>query len=126
VQHRVVARQFIALRGGSVVETNSGPVVDEVGDGVTVDLGDVSHALSFGQILPDEAVGAFIGAPLPGVRGCGEEDGRTGLLFDGLVAVELGTVVEGDGADGPGRAVDEFDGAAVGLGDGSVAELADP
>src|SRR5438309_587115 len=51
------------------------------------------HALAFGQILPDQPVGVFIGASFPGMVRGGEVELHSALFFDLPVAVELGAVV---------------------------------
>src|SRR5262245_31371225 len=57
------------------------------------------HAVSLGQVLPQETIGVLVGAALPGVMGRGEvEAGRSGAL-DGPVAMELAAVVDGDRVD---------------------------
>ena len=50
--------------------------------------------------------------------GGGEVEVGTGGCFDRLVAMELGAIVDGDGADAPSGVVDEGDGGSVGGLDG--------
>ena len=57
--------------------------------------------------------------------GCSEEDFGAGGSLDLLVGVELGAVVEREGVSGAGSVVDEVDDAAVELGSGASAELAE-
>jgi hypothetical protein len=54
-----------------------------------------------------------------------EEEVSSGCGFDRLVAVEFGTVVDGDGTGATSSVVDEVDGASVGGLDGPGPELAD-
>lgn len=78
----------------------------------------MSHAGPFRDVLPYEAVGVLIGTALPGAVGGGEVEVGTGGCFDRLVAMELGAIVDGDGADAPSGVVDEGDGGSVGGLDG--------
>ena len=73
--------------------------VDLVSDGVAMVLVDPVHVVTFGEILADESVGVFVGASLPGVVGGCEVAGYKLRLFDLLVVVELGAIVEGDCAE---------------------------
>ena len=54
----------------------------------------------------------------------GEEEVGAGGRLDRLVAVKLGAVVDGDGADATRGSSDEFDSAAVGGVDGTSLEFA--
>jgi hypothetical protein len=71
-------------------------------------LGEVCHAVAFGEVLAQQAAGVLAGAALPRVVRCrGEEPGGEPLLERG-VAVELGPVVDRDGPDRPGLALDQL------------------
>ena len=88
-------------------------------------LGELSHGLTLGQILSDEAVGVFIGAALPGVIRGAEVECYAPPLFDLGVAMELSSVVGGEGlkqawclADQPVQSgIEAFHGAVVQLPD---------
>jgi len=67
----------------------------------------------------------FSFASFPGVVGSGEEEVGAGGGLDGLVAVELSAVVDGDGADAALGILDELDRPAVGGLDGASGEFAD-
>jgi len=83
------------------------------------------HARLLGEILPEEPIGVFGGASLPGMVGGREvEAGARGVL-DVPVAVEFGSVVDGDGSDPRGGAAEERDGAPSGLSGVSGGELTD-
>ncbi len=91
---------------------------------VAVPLGEMRQAGSLRGVLSDEAVGVLIGAALPGAVGSGEEEIGTSGCFDRPVSVELGAIVDGDGADMSSGVVDELDGGSVGGHDGSGLEFA--
>src|SRR5512140_920211 len=74
-------------------------MVEAIGDPVAVGLSDVAQALPFGQVLPDQPIHVLVAAALPGVvRRC-EVAAHRVRPFDELVVMELGAVVEGDGAE---------------------------
>ena len=89
-------------------------------------MGKAGEAGSLGGVLANEAVGVLIGAALPGVVRGREEEGDAGGGLDAFVAMELGAVVDGDGAGGSRGGVDEANGRSVGGFDGAGLELADP
>jgi hypothetical protein len=69
-------------------------MVQQVLDLLNVVVTQSCEICAFGQELPDNAVGVFIGAALPrAVRLC-EVDGPTGSLGESLVLGELLSVVE--------------------------------
>ena len=94
-------------------------------DGVTLSLGETGETGFLRSVLPDESVGVLIGASFPGAVWSGEEEVGVGGIFDGLVAMELGAVVDGDGANLSQGVVDEFYDASVGGFDGLRLELSD-
>ncbi len=49
--------------------------------------------------LTDQPIGVLIAAPLPGVMRGGKVEGHTRGLLDGIIGMELGTVVGGDGLE---------------------------
>ncbi len=87
-----------------------------MGNAIAVVLGEVGHALAFREILPEQAVGVFVSAALPGMVRGGEVEAGTGRAFEGCVAMELGAVVDGDGTDGAALMPDQLGGPAVHLG----------
>ena len=105
----------MTLQGGEEPESFSGPGVELVSDARAGPLRDVGHALSLGQVLPDEAVGVLGSATFPGVVGGGEIELRACDGLDLFVAVELGAVIYGDGTDPPGGALDQGNGPAIGV-----------
>ena len=76
-----------------------GSVVEDARDFVTTLLGEVFHRRSLRQVLPNEAISVFVGASFPGVIWSGEVDRHSGALLEVLVAVELCSVVGGDGLE---------------------------
>ena len=88
-------------------------------------LGESLHADSLGQVLPDQAVGIFVGAALPGVMGSGEVKPQSDGALDRGVAVELGAVIGGDGVEPVGVALGQADRPVVELLRGAGPELAD-
>jgi hypothetical protein len=107
------------------VEAFPGPIIEPGSDGVTTGLREAGHAGSLGQVLSDEAVGVLAGAALPRVVRSGEVEAGAGLVFEVGVAVELGSVVGGDRANGQIRVRDQGDRGSVELGDGTGVELSD-
>ncbi len=61
------------------------------------------HALALGEILPDQAVGVFVGAAFPRM-GRGEVEAGAGRLLDRRVAMELRPVVRRNRPDRAGLA----------------------
>lgn len=70
--------------------------VDLASNPIAVVLVDPVHVVAFGEILADQSVRVFIGASFPGMVGGGEVAHHELGVFDLLVVVEFGTVVEGD------------------------------
>jgi len=125
VQQQLRGCVEVALGGSAEAESLSWSVIEPLGDGVTVGLREASEAGLLRSILSDETVGVLIGASLPRVVGCGEEEVSASGGLDALVAVELGAVVDGDGADAALGSVDERDRCTVGLRNGASPELGD-
>lgn len=94
-------------------------------DGVAQVLAKAGHALTFRQVLPNQAVGVFVAAALPRVVRGGEVKDGAGMLLDLLVIVELRAIITGDGRKRPGVLIDKMDDAAVERGRGAVRQLAD-
>ena len=63
-------------------------------------LSEVGHALAFGQVLPDQAIGVLVGAALPCMMRGGEIEARACGPLELRVVVELRPIVYGDGPDG--------------------------
>jgi hypothetical protein len=97
-------------------EDFSGSMIEGV-DGVFNGLfRDLRHVASLWNELPDEAVGVFVGAALPGAVWVGEVDGDSGPVLDGFEGGELLAVVE---REGPAQLLwKRHQGARQGLGDG--------
>ena len=97
------------LEGVLEVEALSGPMVQLLGYRIGVaDASGVDQVGAFGQVLAKQAVGVFVGSPLPGVVGMGEEDGQVQFLlqFDGtgefaaIVQRQAAAFVSRQSADG--------------------------
>ena len=108
-----------------VSEEFAGRTVESCGDGVALELSELRHARSLGQILADEPVGVFVQTSLPGVVWGREVERGSGSGLDGFVVVELGAVVSGEGPDGSFLAMNELSDSAIELCGGSGAELFD-
>src|ERR1041384_6482368 len=98
----------------------SRPIVEPAGDLVALGLSERLHRSVLLNVLSDEAIGVFISAALPGVIRSGEVDGDPGDLLDLPVAVELGSVVSGDGLEEVRVVADELEEAAVKGGNGAL------
>ena len=100
-------------------------MVEFVSDGIALRLGEAVHACAFREILPDEAVGVFIRASLPGVvRSCEEEGDAVGLL-DFFVAMELAAVVGCDGLEACWALLHELPKALIGGADCPTGQSSD-
>jgi hypothetical protein len=75
-------------------EALAGPVVELANKAGEFRGCDLCQVAAFGQILAQEAVGVFVGAPLPGVVRMGEVDGQIQLLFQLQGSSILVAVVE--------------------------------
>ena len=75
--------------------------------------------------MSDQAVGIFIQPPLPGMMGRGEIENDTGIILDGAVIMELGTVIRGDGPDTACLSMNEFNDPPVEVGRGPGLEFTD-
>ncbi len=82
----------MAFLRGAIAEPLAGSLVEGAGNGRAVLLGQVTHTLPLGEILPDQAIGILVGAALPTagrppatVRACTTIDLETPLrLTDGV------------------------------------------
>lgn len=110
---------------GAEAEAFARAMVEVVSDARAEALGEVTERRTLGQVLSDEAVGVLVGAAFPGVMGRGEEDGGVESMLDGLVAVKLDSVVEGEGAHGMGFMGEERDQASRGEVGGGSGQRAD-
>ena len=99
--------------------------VEMVRDVTALSLGQAGHAGALGQVLPDEAVGVFVGPAFPGVIWRGEVERRSGPPFDGGVVVEFGPVVGSDRFEQVTPWADDAQRAGVHGCCGSVGQLAD-
>ena len=116
------ARAVVDFVWSAEAETAAWAVIEAGGDGVAVRLGEMAERRALGEILADEAVGVLVGAAFPGLMGSGEVDGSMERLLERLVAVELDSIVRGDGADGMRFVGEEFDQLGVGVDDGGAGE----
>ena len=91
--------------------TTPGAMVERGGEGGALALGEGGQRSALGQVLAEQAIGVFVGAALPRVMGSSEVEGGVELALQGLVHMELGAVVGGDGADGMRFVAQEGDGA---------------
>ena len=98
---------FITLLWGEKGVTFTGSGVECQGYGVTIGLGHVSEALALRKVLPDQAVGVFVGCAFPRVVRCSEVEAGACRGLDCLVAAELGAVVCRDRSDAPARLADQ-------------------
>lgn len=62
----------------------AGTVVEFVGDGVQVGLTERAEVGAFGEVLPEQPVGVFVGAALPGATWLAQVDRHAGRGGDGL------------------------------------------
>ena len=106
-------------------EAFTGAVIEMMSDLSAETWGKMSETSALGEVLTDESVGVLVGAAFPGVMGSGEEEGSIECVFDRLVAVELGSVIRGNGADGVRLTGEQVDKAGVGVLDGGAGERAD-
>ncbi len=79
----------MAFLRGTVAKPFAGPVVELCRNAIAVVLRQVFHALALGQVLPDQAVGVFVGAAFPGMVRRGEVEAGLGRMLDHRVAMEL-------------------------------------
>jgi len=100
-------------------------VVECEGDGVAACLIDVLHGSALRQVLSNETVGVLVNTAFPGVIGSGKVERRTGGSFDVAIAVEFGSVVDGDRFEQSAMSPDELNDTAVRGGNRSGSELAD-
>ena len=89
------------------------PVVQGVGDRVAPVLGEPLHGRAFRDVLPNEAVRVLVRASFPRRVRRGEVDRYAGSSLDVFVAVELRTVVDGDGLEQTRMCLNQLDDALV-------------
>ena len=66
---------------------------------ITLSLRQVFHVRTFRQVLPDQSIGVFVGAPLPGGIRVSEVEGCVSGRFDLRVLMKLGTIICRDGLE---------------------------
>ena len=100
------------------VEDFSWSVIEAFGDDVEVILAVSGKVGSLGEVLPDEAVGIFVAAALPGAIGIGEEDLNSGVVGQLGMSGHFSAAIIGEGfAEGLGHIVESgLESAAGGFG----------
>jgi hypothetical protein len=93
------------LNSGLEVQALAGPMVDPADLGAQLLVGDLGQIDALGQVLPQQAVGVFVGAPLPAVVGMGRIDGQVRLLYQLDGTSELAAIVQGEAAALSRRAI---------------------
>ena len=78
---------------GFVSRSFSRSVVELVGDGVALLLGQGTQVHPFGQVLANQSLGVLVRAPLPRMVRRGEVELRSARLLDPPVTVELAPVI---------------------------------
>jgi len=111
---------------GFEAEAFAWTVIEDVGDGGALVLGEGREVGAFREVLADEAVGIFVRAAFPGVVGSGEVDGDLESSCDGFIGMKLGAVIGSDGFDEGFVFSEKFDRALGGMCRGSVRQLSDP
>ena len=84
-----------------------------ISDTVALLLRKPFHRNALGQELPNQAVGIFIGAPLPGMVRSSEIEAGVNGFFNADVLIKLRTVIGSNGFEGIGITADEPDYASV-------------
>ena len=74
----------------------------------------MGHALSFGQVLADQAISVFIQSAFPRMIGGAEIERYASGLLNVAELMKLGAVVSGNGFERPELFIDEVDEAFVG------------
>ena len=100
-------------------------IVQAACDLIAACLSGAGHRGAFWNVLAYEAIRVFVRAALPRVIESGEVEDDAGGALDVTIAVELGSVVNGDGLEQLTMGADELDHAAVGGGNGSIPKLPD-
>src|SRR5256885_4256961 len=113
-----------AVERGEEAVPFSRAVVECRRDHIALVLGEALHGSALRQVLANESVGVFVRSPFPGVIRGGEVDLHAGGSLDLLVAVELRTVVDGDGFEQAGMRQNQLDHAFVERGNVPAAKLA--
>ena len=114
-----------AFLRSSVVESFARPGVELASDSVTVGLGDVRHAFSFGKVLANQPVGVLVGSAFPRVVGRCEIEASAGGVLDARIAMELCAIVCRNGSKRAGMPLDELDGPEVQRSDSPVRQFPD-
>ena len=93
---------------GAIVEPFGRAGVELCRDAIAVVLCQMFHGLALGEILPDQAVGFFVGPAFPRMVGRREIKPGVGSAFDGGVTVEFGPVVGRDHMHGASLASNQL------------------
>ena len=112
--------------GGFEAEAFARAIVEDVGDGGALVLGEGGEVGAFGEVLADQAVSIFVGAAFPGVVRSGEVDRDLEFSFDGFIGVKLSAVVGGDGFEEGFVFSKKFDRALGSVCRGRVRQFSDP
>jgi len=113
------------LDRGEVLVAFTRSVVDREGNGVAARLIDVLHGSALRQVLSNETVGVLVDAAFPRVIGSGKVERRAGSSFDVAIAMEFGSVVDGDRFEQSAMSPNELNDSAVYGGNRSGSKLAE-
>jgi len=124
---RLRERQRVSedLDRGEVLVALTRSVVECEGDHVAARLSDVLHRSALRQVLSNETVGVLVDAAFPGAIGSGEVERRTRGSFDVAIAMEFGSVVDGDRFEQSAMSTDQLNDTAVCGGNRSGSEPAE-
>ena len=110
---------------GAIVEPFGRAGVELCRDAIAVVLCQMFHGLALAEILPDQAVGFFVGPAFPRMVGRREIKPGVGSAFDGGVTVEFGPVVGRDRTHGASLASNQLLRAPVHLNGRAPPQLPD-
>src|SRR5665811_928308 len=100
-------------------------VVERARNRIAPILCEVFHRRPLRKVLSNQSVCVFVGASLPRTIRIREVDRDASGVFDLLVSVELGAVVDGDGFEETRMSLDQLDHARVERDDFAAAKLPD-
>lgn len=101
------------------------PMIELSRNGVAASLRDGLHRAVLGDVSTYETIGVLVRASFPGMVRRGEVEHRACAALDLTIAVELGSVVDGDGLEEMAIRSDELRYAPVGVCNGSRLQLAE-